>query len=82
MRVITKEVTWKMVKRQVSNRRGQSILEYLVIATVIVAALLAVRGTVSTHVSSLFTNASTKVGSAATSLGNLTFEGSTTTTTP
>ena len=39
------------MKQWVRNRRGQSILEYLVIATVIVAAIVAIRQTVANNLS-------------------------------
>ena len=68
-----------MVKRRHGRlgTQGQSILEYVVIATVIVAAIMIARGSIATHTNTLFTNASTKVSDAATSLGNFKFEGPT-----
>ena len=51
------------------KQRGQSILEYLVIATVIIGVALAlVNGAFRTNAQSLYTNAGTRVGDAATSL--------------
>ena len=57
--------------RPLGNCRGQSILEYLVIAAVIVAGILAIKGTVKTNTDKLYTNAANKVNAAAASLGNL-----------
>jgi Flp pilus assembly pilin Flp len=56
------------------DRRGQSIVEYLIIATVIVAAIIAIRSKVSTNMNSLFNNAANKTNEAATSLGSLNLE--------
>lgn len=53
------------------SRTGQSILEYLVIATVVVLAILLIRGTVQSNTESLFNQAAGKVGEAATQLGTL-----------
>ena len=57
------------VKRRLRSRRGQSILEYLVITTVVVLAILAIRAVVNTQTTALFNQAGTKVGEASTALG-------------
>lgn len=69
-----KEVSVGMAKQQLGNRKGQSILEYLVIAAVIVAGILAIKNTVKTNTDQLYTTAAGKVSTAATSLGGLTVE--------
>ena len=61
-----------LVKRRLGNKRGQSILEYLVITTVVVLAILAIRGMVQTQTEGLFNQAGNKVGEATTELGNFT----------
>lgn len=57
-----------LVKRRLRSTRGQSILEYLVITTVVVLAILGIRGLVSTQTNTLFTEAGNKVGEASTQL--------------
>ena len=52
-------------------RKGQAMVEYLVIATVVIAALLAVRPALQAAIQALFDNAATKANEAATNLGNL-----------
>ena len=44
-------------------------MEYLVIATVVVVAILAIRGAVSASTTSVMSTAATKVGEGATYLG-------------
>ena len=61
-------------KRRLGNRRGQSILEYLVIATAVVAAIIAIKATVSSNMNTLYTNAADKTGEAGTGLGALKVE--------
>ena len=56
------------------NCRGQSILEYLVLAAIIVAAILVIKPTITTHVGTLYDNAANKTSEAATALGNLTVQ--------
>ena len=56
------------------QRKGQAILEYLVIATVIVLAIVAIRGTVETRVGEVFTASADRTGDAATALGDLQLE--------
>lgn len=60
--------------KRLHARRGQSILEYLVIATVIVGAIIAIRGVVQGNVNTLYTNAADHTGDAATALGDLQVE--------
>ena len=62
------------VSKRGRSRRGQSILEYLVIATVIVTAILLIRTTVATHMNTLYNSAAQKTADAAGSLGNLNVE--------
>lgn len=64
---------WK-ISRYSRGRRGQSILEYLVIATVIVSAILFIRPFVNTHIRNLYNNSANKVAQASNSLGNLSVE--------
>jgi uncharacterized protein (UPF0333 family) len=58
-----------LVKRRLRSKRGQSILEYLVITTVVVLAILAIRGMVTTKSDELFIEAGNKIGEATTQLG-------------
>jgi len=53
---------------------GQSILEYLVIATVIVAAIIIARPIVQGHMATLYQNAAQKTADAAAALGGLKVE--------
>lgn len=62
------------MRKQLRQKKGQSILEYLVIATVIVIAIFAIQGTVSNNMNDLYTNAAGKTATAAGSLGGLTVE--------
>ena len=62
------------VMRRRGNRKGQSILEYLVVAAVIVGAIIAVKGAMQTNIATLYTNAGVKTGNAATAFGNLDVE--------
>ena len=57
-----------LVKRRLHSKRGQSILEYLVITTVVVLAILGIRGLVNTKTTDLFNEAGNKVGEATTQL--------------
>lgn len=63
-----------MWRRRLRGRRGQSIVEYLVIVTVVIAAIVLIRGVVAGHMNTLFSNAATQTGNAATQLGTLTPE--------
>ena len=64
-----------MWKRQwLKGRKGQSIVEYLVIVTVVIAAILLIRGTVAGNMNTLFTNAATQTGNAAGQVGGATPE--------
>ncbi len=56
--------------RCLRNKRGQSILEYLVITTVVVAAILAIRATVKTNMNSVFGKAAERVGDSQKVLNN------------
>lgn len=56
------------------SERGQPIVEYLVIAAVIVAAILLIQPTVRTNIQNLYNNAAQKTSNAATALGNLNVE--------
>ena len=62
-----------MVKR-LTNRKGQSILEYLVIATIVVLAVLAIRGTVTEKMNNVMTESTNKVDEAATALQSFKLE--------
>ena len=62
-----------MVKR-LMNRKGQSILEYLVIATIVVLAVLAIRGTVTEKMNNVMTESTNKVDEAATALQSFKLE--------
>lgn len=59
------------MRRRGSARGGQSILEYLVIVTLIIAAVLAIKGTVSGNMDTLFTNAAGHTAAAAGQLGGI-----------
>ena len=49
-------------------------MEYIVLATVIVIAILAIKSVVAANMTTLYTNAAAKTADAATSLGNLAVE--------
>ena len=51
--------------RQLRGQRGQSIFEYLVIVTVVIVAIIAIRGMVQVNMNSLFTNAAGQTATAA-----------------
>ena len=55
--------------RRLHNKRGQSILEYLVITTVVVLAILAIQTVVRSQSDTMFNQAGTKVGEASATLG-------------
>ena len=61
-----------LVKRRLRSKRGQSILEYLVITTVVVLAILGISGLVTQKTDDLFSSAGNKVGEAANQLGTFT----------
>ncbi len=61
-----------MLKR-LRNRRGQSILEYLLITGVIIAAIVAISAKVKTSMTNVFENAATQTGTAATVLNKANF---------
>ena len=50
--------------RRLRGKRGQSILEYLVITVVVILTILAIRGVVQTQSTAMFTEAGNKVGQA------------------
>ena len=56
------------------GRGGQSIVEYLVIVTVIIAAIVLIRGVVQGNMNTLFTSAADQTAKAGSSLGGLTPE--------
>ncbi len=62
------------MRKLLRQKKGQSILEYLVIATVIVIAIAAIRSTLDTNITGLYTNAAAKTGDATTALGTLNVE--------
>ena len=57
-------------KRLWRSKRGQSILEYLVITTVVVVAILAIRQTVSARTNETYQKAAQRVGDARAALDN------------
>lgn len=61
----------RVVGGRLRQRRGQSILEYLVIVTVVIIAILAIRGTVQNNMNQTYTNAAAQTSTAATELGAL-----------
>ncbi len=56
-------------KAEKLGRRGQSILEYLIIVTVIIVAVLVAKGAFSTNMTTLLATANQKVPDANTALG-------------
>ena len=60
--------------RWIDNRKGQSIVEYLVIAAIIVGAIIAIQPTIKTNINNLFQKGADKTNIAQTALGNLTTE--------
>jgi uncharacterized protein (UPF0333 family) len=56
------------------NRKGQSILEYLVIVTVIILALAVARPIVAGNMNTMFANAAAQTSTANASLGSVTPE--------
>ena len=69
------DVWWRAPRGRLNGRHGQSILEYLVIATIIVGAIIVIaKPAITTHMNSLYTNAAQKTGDAATALGGLKVE--------
>jgi hypothetical protein len=63
-----------MLARRLQSTRGQSILEYLVITTVVVLAILAIRAMVQTQSNAMFIEAGNKVGQATTQLQTYTIQ--------
>jgi len=62
------------VRVRMRSERGQPILEYLVIAAIIVGAILLIQPTVRTNIQNLYNQAAQKTSNAATALGNLNVE--------
>ena len=56
-----------------SRRVGQSVIEYLVIAAVVIAAIIAIRITVSQNMNLLMEKSADRVGQGATEIEGLTF---------
>lgn len=63
-----------MKKQQLRQKKGQSILEYLVIATVIVIAIFAIKDRVQGNMNDLYGNAADRTANAAAALGGLAIE--------
>jgi len=57
--------------RRLRGRRGQSILEYLVIITVVVIAIFSIKEGVQGNMNDLYNKAKEKTAGAETALGNL-----------
>ena len=62
-----------LLRRRLRSKRGQSILEYLVITTVVVLAIFAIRATVQTNTNALYNESANKLVGANTMLGNVNF---------
>lgn len=62
------------MRKHSGNRKGQSILEYLVIATLVVMAIFAIKGQMGTALKDLYTNAKDKAVDAADSINTLAIE--------
>ena len=60
--------------RRLQGRKGQSIVEYLVIATVIIGAILLIRATVQGNMTNLFNSAATQTATAGAAIGSATPE--------
>lgn len=54
--------------RTLGGKRGQSMIEYLVIAAVVIAAILAISATVRTQADSVMTSSAGAVGKASTAV--------------
>ena len=65
------EVNGRMRGKRGRRQAGQSILEYLVIATVIVAAILAISTQVGLRANNLYNAAANRVDASANMLRNL-----------
>ena len=59
---------WPTISRK---RVGQAMVEYLVIATVVLLAIIAARPAIQGAIQALFGNAATQANNAATKLGTL-----------
>ena len=51
--------------RETRHQQGQSIVEYLVLATVVILAILAIRGTMNTKIAEVFDTTAERIGDAA-----------------
>jgi len=61
------------MRRRLRNRRGQSILEYLLIATIIVGAIMLVKGPLTRNMGNLYNGAGNKTNAAASAINTLNF---------
>ena len=62
-----------LLRRRLRSKRGQSILEYVVITTVVVLAILAIRAAVTTNTNALYNESANKINAGATLLTNVNF---------
>ena len=60
-----------MGRTKARARRAQSIVEYLVIVTLIIIALFAVKKKIGDNMNSLFNKAENRTAAASNSLGNI-----------
>ena len=63
-----------MMRRRRLDERGQSILEYMVIVTVVIIAIAAIRSVVQGNMTTLFNAAAAKTADAGTALSGLAVE--------
>ena len=56
------------MSRRLHGRKGQSIVEYLVIVTLIIVAIFTIKGAVKVNMDTLFTNAATQTATAGATL--------------
>ncbi len=59
------------MRKRLASRSGQSMIEYLVIAAVVIAAIIAIQGTVRSRMDTLMTESSDAVGRGANKLGTM-----------
>ena len=62
---------WKRARTRNRKQKGQSILEYLVILTVVVLAILFIRTAMSSSMNNTYNQAANKVNQAANMIGNM-----------
>ena len=60
-----------MNRTGIRNRRGQSIIEYLVVAAAIIAAVIVFGPQIGTQVKTIGTNAVTRTGTSATTVNSI-----------